>query len=89
MNNGTQGRHESAAAMIPKMIASAGEKLEKAPEAARKEVRRYPLATAGIAFAAGIAVGIAGWVLFAPRPPTFRERIGDTKKLRKLLDRII
>jgi len=88
MNHATQTRSEKVAAAIPQLVAAAGDKLEHAPDAARKQVRRYPLATVGIAFGAGVALGIAGWALFAPRPPTFRERF-DARRLRRLLDRLV
>ena len=94
MNNSPdQKREKTDEGVIPKakqIAAAAQETLQEAPDRAREQVQRFPLAAVGIAFGAGIALGALGWALLAPRPPTLSERVGgltDKKRLRKLLAR--
>ncbi|MBK7861104.1 MAG: hypothetical protein IPJ65_21340 [Archangiaceae bacterium] len=97
MNDTADQKSAGVAPRAKQLASAASEKLHEANEAARSQVQKYPLATVGIAFGVGLALGAVGWALLAPRPPTLRDRfddlgerfeeLTDKKNFRKLLAR--
>jgi hypothetical protein len=95
MNNVTEKHRESGLTRVKELgahaVAAAGEQVEKAAEKTGEQVKKYPFAAMGIAFASGLALGAAAWALFRPRPPTLKDRLDDValgKRLHRLFDRL-
>jgi hypothetical protein len=90
MNNAPEAKHEGVLPKARQIATAASETLHEVPDKAREQVQKFPLATVGIAFGAGVVLGALGWAMLGPRPATFGDRIGefaDRKRLRKLLAR--